>query len=221
VGSAHPTSYPQPSCCAQSTSAKATPPTAADETSSRVRLAWRDAIAAPSTARSIASPATRAQSQAPVLRRDRMPTPLAISRRPNSRTNDECPFIPVSFAMPHGATTSARPSPILNQPSPRANRGALSRSNRSTRAVVVSKGRRLTVGRWSPACKPWAVCCCIIIAISIEPKGCQFVARWCKQYADPQWTSSGARQASISTYTSSVAGNRSGRRAVCRRCSAS
>ncbi len=81
------------------------------------------ANAAPRHARSSASPATRDQT-APALRPpvESIATPLAISRRPNRRISPVFPrFIPATFATPRGASSSARPKPIENHPSPRAN----------------------------------------------------------------------------------------------------
>src|SRR5262249_53060627 len=81
-----------------------------------------DLKAAPSSARSIASPPTRDHIQfALVCRPVRMPTPLVISRAPSILSMPlGLPRRPISFAKLLGAKISATPSPMLNQPRPRA-----------------------------------------------------------------------------------------------------
>src|SRR5215213_9626502 len=55
-----------------------------------------------------------------------MVIPEAISRRPYSRIKPVCLFeTPEMLAMARGASSSARPRPMLNQPKPFAKRFAL------------------------------------------------------------------------------------------------
>src|SRR5262249_60457612 len=99
-----------------------TPATAAVAIASLFRFDLLDLKAAPSSARSIASPPTRDHIQFALgCRPVRMPMPLVISRAPSILNKPlGLPRRPISFAKLLGATISATPRLMLNQPRPRA-----------------------------------------------------------------------------------------------------
>ncbi len=66
------------------------------------------------------SPATRVHNQRCGSSDARMSTPEPISRTPNARSSFLCPSRPLARATARGARSSARPSPMTNQPRPRA-----------------------------------------------------------------------------------------------------
>jgi hypothetical protein len=112
-----------------STSSAVTPATAAVAKATRPFCVSSDMNAAPRSERSSMSPATRAFTQPAGRCRDRMPTPVAISRMPIARIRLRLPassLTPISLATPPGVRTCANPSPMLNQPSPLANRSSSS-----------------------------------------------------------------------------------------------
>src|SRR5947207_15291609 len=72
--------------------------------------------AALSSARSMASPATRDHNQPAMPRPLKMPRPLVISRRPSAGSKNGFGLTPISRASARGAKISAAPSARLNQP---------------------------------------------------------------------------------------------------------
>lgn len=99
---------------------RTTPATMAVAAATRPRLPLLDASAAPSRPRSTMSPTTRDQSHSVGRPSARMPTPLAISRMPNSGISVGWSCTPIMRDSGRWHRTSASPRPMLNQPRQRA-----------------------------------------------------------------------------------------------------
>src|SRR4051812_20313654 len=105
--------------CAVAKSAKVTPATLA-RPSAAPGLLLPAINAVPSVVTSSASPATRPHSHGVGSFDARMPMPVAISRMPYIRRRPALSGMPSARPSARGASNSASPRPMLNQPRPRA-----------------------------------------------------------------------------------------------------
>src|ERR1043165_5360022 len=132
---------PSLSCSLQSRSSAVMPATAAVAAAILPFVRLCVASAKANRAKSMISPPTRDHSQLAGRRCVRIPTPLVISRAPRKPKSPGGLRTPISRATVRGASISATPKPILNQPSARA---------RSSSSMFCTLDKKLCVLKPSP-----------------------------------------------------------------------